>query len=355
MKTLLIGLLLAGTAFAESEEEYRAHHPVVRHLAGAHAGAEEKHEKSAPEFIIDHVSDGDEWEFEIPFPGIAHQPTVRLGEIFEGLRWEKVPGACSKKIEGPLSAMPSLGRFFEGCTDLRPTKATLMMWFAAALLILLVLVGVNRDKTKLVPSGVLPNVIEVLVLFVRDDIVYSSIGRKEGDRYVPYLCTVFFFILFMNWLGLVPNFGSATGQLSVTLVLAAFSFVIVQVAGIRAAGLGGYFAHLTAGTPVGMWILMIPIEFLGLFIKPFALMIRLFANMLGGHIALLFIIGLIFLLHPAMAVFSVPVGVGIYVLEIFVGILQAYVFTLLTALFIGQGVEMGAHGHHAEEAAGHGH
>jgi F-type H+-transporting ATPase subunit a len=342
MKTLLIGLLLATPALAEGEE------------GAARAGEKaEKKELTAPEFILEHVSDGDEWEFEIPVPGMAHQPTVHLGEIFEGLRWEKVPGACSKTIEGPLSAMPSLGRFFAGCTDLRPTKATLMMWIAASLLILVLAFGVNRDKKNLVPKGVLPNVIEVLALFVRDEIVYKSIGKKEGDRYTPYLCTVFFFILFMNWLGLIPNFGSATGQLSVTMVLAVFTFILVQIAGIRSAGIGGYFSHLTAGTPVALWPVMIPVEFLGLFTKPFALMVRLFANMLGGHMVLFFIIALIFMLHPAMAVVSVPVGVAIYMLEIFVGILQAYIFTLLTSLFIGQSVEMGHHGHEAE--GGHAH
>jgi F-type H+-transporting ATPase subunit a len=339
MKTLLIGLLFAMPALAEEAE--KAEH-------GEKA-------LTAPELILQDVSDGDEYEFEIPFPGVEHQPTLHLGELFHSLRWETVPGACSKKIEGPLSAMPSLGRFFEGCRDFRPTKEAVMMWIASALLILVLLVGVNRDKSKLVPKGVLSNVIEVLVLFVRDEIVYKSIGKKDGDKYVPYLTTVFFFILFMNWLGLIPNFGSATGQLSVTAVLAACTFSLVQIAGVRSAGVGGYLAHLTAGTPVVLWPVMIPVEFLGLFTRPFALMIRLFANMLGGHMVLLFIIGLIFMLHPAMAVVSVPVGVAIYMLEIFVGILQAYIFVLLSSLFIGQAVEMGAHGHHAEEEGAHAH
>ena len=102
------------------------------------------------------------------------------------------------------------------------------MWLAAGLLILLCFIGVSRDKSKLVPKGVLPNVVEVLVLFVRDEIAYKNIGKKEGDRYVAHLTTVFFFILFMNWLGLIPNFGSATGQLSVTMVLAVITFVLVQ-------------------------------------------------------------------------------------------------------------------------------
>jgi F-type H+-transporting ATPase subunit a len=225
-----------------------------------------------------------------------------------------------------------------------------MMWLAAGLLILLCIFGVNRDKSKLVPKGVLPNVIEVLVLFVRDEIVYKNIGKKDGDRYVPHLTTVFFFILFMNWLGLVPNFGSATGQLSVTLVLAVITFLLVQIAAIRSAGIGGYLGHLTAGTPPALWFIMIPVEVLGLFTKPFALMIRLFANMLGGHMVLFFIIGLIFMIHPALAPVSVGLGTAIYLLEIFVGILQAYIFTLLSALYLGQSVEMGHHGHGSDPA-----
>jgi F-type H+-transporting ATPase subunit a len=159
----------------------------------------------------------------------------------------------------------------------------------------------------------------------------------------------------MNWLGLIPNFGSATGQLSVTLVLATITFVLVQAASIKSAGLGGYLSHLTAGTPVAMWPIMVPVEFLGLFTKPIALMIRLFANMLGGHLVLFFILGLIFMLHPLAFAVSVPMASAIYLLEIFVGILQAYIFTLLSALFIGQGVEMGHHGHGDEHGEEHAH
>ncbi len=231
------------------------------------------------------------------------------------------------------------------------------MWIAGLLLVLSATLAVRRPKTDLVPRGVGANVVEVLVLFVRDELVYKTIGKKEGDRYVPYLTTVFFFILFMNWLGLVPNIGSATGQLSVTLVFAFATFFFVQVAAIRSAGIGGFLSHLTAGTPVLLWPVMIPVEVLGLFTKPFALMIRLFANMLGGHMVLFFIIGLIFMLHPGMAVVSIPLAIPIYLLEIFVGILQAYIFTLLSALYLGQSVEMGAHAHghddhaHAESAA----
>jgi F-type H+-transporting ATPase subunit a len=298
------------------------------------AGAEESPAKKTAAFIQHHVSDSHEWEFELPVPGVEHHPTVHLDHIFAGLKFETVPGSCTMETHGAGAAFPSAVRFFAGCYDLRPTKATLMMWIASFLLLLTVWVGVNRDKSKLVPKGLLPNVIEVLVLFVRDEIVYKNIGKKEGDRYVPYLTTVFFFILYMNWLGLIPNFGSATGQLSVTLLLAVLTFILVQIASIRSAGIGGYLAHLTAGTPVALWPIMIPVEVLGLFTKPFALMMRLFANMLAGHMVLFFIIGLIFMLHWGMFPFAIGLAVPIYLLEIFVGILQAYIFTLLTALYI---------------------
>ncbi|MBL8956761.1 MAG: F0F1 ATP synthase subunit A [Myxococcaceae bacterium] len=306
-------------------------------------GGHGKHDPAT--FILHHVSDDHVYEFEFPWV-TEHNPTIDFGTMFASWRIEQTPGACTAHVDGALGALaPSLARGFNGCIDLRPTKATFMMWLAALLLIVTLFFGVNRDKTKLVPKGLLPNLIEILVLFVRDELAYKNIGKKEGDRYVPHLLTVFFFILFMNWLGLIPNFGSATGQLSVTLVLASITFGLTQIASIRSAGLGGYLSHLTAGTPWGLWPIMIPVEFLGLFTKPIALMIRLFANMLGGHLVLFFILGLAFMIHPAAAVVSVPMASAIFVLEIFVGILQAYIFTLLTALFIGQGVEMGHHAH----------
>jgi F-type H+-transporting ATPase subunit a len=141
---------------------------------------------------------------------------------------------------------------------------------------------------------------------------------------------------------------TATGNLNVTAGLAICTFVVTQLAGIRAAGLGGYLAHLTGGVQWWLWPIMVPVEILGLFTKPFALTMRLFANMLAGHIVLFFILGLIFMLHPSLAVVSVPMAVAIYLLELFVAFVQAYVFTMLSAVFIGMGVAMA---HHHEEHA----
>ena len=141
-----------------------------------------------------------------------------------------------------------------------------------------------------------------------------------------------------------------------TLALALCTFVLTQIAGIRAAGIGGYLKHLTGGSPWWLWLIMIPVEILGLFTKPFALTVRLFANMLAGHIVLFFLLGLIFILgHAVVAVVAVPFGIFIYLLELFVAFLQAYIFTMLSALFIGMGVAMGHHDEHPHEEHGKAH
>jgi len=239
--------------------------------------------------------------------------------------------------------------------DLTPTKHAFWMWVAAALLILMFWFAAPK-KGQMVPHG-LAAMLEMVVVFVRDDIARKNIGQKEGDRYTPYLLNVFFFIFMMNALGLIPYCASATANIGVTLALALMTFFLTQAAGIRAAGFGGYLKHLTAGVHPALWPIMIPVEFLGLFTKPFALTIRLFANMVAGHIVIYFLIALIFILQTAwLALVSVPFAFGIYLLEIFVALVQAYVFTMLSALFIGFGVAMGHHEAHDAhgENAGHG-
>ena len=244
-----------------------------------------------------------------------------------------------------MSNFPSLGRFLNGCYDFRPTKAILMLWVASALLIFIALMARKRHANG-VPKGVLPHIVESLALFVRNEIVIPNIGKREAQRYTSYLTSLFFFILVVNWLGLIPGFFTGTGVIAVTAALAVVTFLLTQIAGIRSAGLGGYLAHLTGGVSPFLWPIMVPVELLGLFTKPFALLVRLFANMLGGHMVIFFLLSLIFVWTMGAAVVSVPLAIAIYVLEIFVGMLQAYLFVLLSALFIGQGVAMG----HAGEA-----
>jgi F-type H+-transporting ATPase subunit a len=233
-----------------------------------------------------------------------------------------------------------------GPVDLTPTRHVTMMWAAALILLLLVLLGVRGRK--LVPHG-LYNFVEVLVAFVRNEIAIPNMGKEHADRFVPYLTTAFFFILFMNLLGLVPWAATATGNLSVTMMMAAFTFVITQAAAVKSMGLKGFLAHLTGGVDRSLWWLwpvMVPVEILGLFTKPFALTVRLFANMIAGHFVILALLGLIFVISPWVAFGAVPMALGIFLLELFVALVQAYIFTMLSALFIGAGLS--SHGEHAE-------
>jgi len=213
-------------------------------------------------------------------------------------------------------------------------KHTVSMWIASALLLLTLAVGMR--KKALVPKG-LYSALESFVVFIRDDIAVQNIGH-DGVRYTPFLCTAFFFILFINLLGLIPipGVGTATGNLSVTVVLALFTFVMTQIAGMRAQGVVGYWTHLVpAGVPKWLYPIMLPVELLGLFTKPFALTVRLFANMLAGHIVIYFLIALTVLLSVYVWPVSVGFSLGIYMLELFVALVQAYVFTMLSAVFIG--------------------
>jgi F-type H+-transporting ATPase subunit a len=233
-----------------------------------------------------------------------------------------------------------------------PSKHLVMMWIASLILVALVLAGVRRRS--LVPRGVY-NFVEVLVNFVRADIAVKNIGERDADRFVPYLVTAFFFILFVNLFGLVPFAASATANLSVTVALALFTFFITQWVAIRAMGLRSYFAHLTGGVPKSLWPLwfvMVPVEFMGLFTKPFALTVRLFANMVAGHFVILALLGLIFALNSKwVALASVPMALAIFMLELFVAFVQAYIFTMLSSLFIGAGlVHHGDHDGHGDEA-----
>ena len=325
---VLFASLMATAAFAEE----------------GHGEPAEGEKEDVAGYILHHVSDSHEYEIEVPLSRehrAIHLPQIHLGN-------------CTPKLTDHGPVLPSLG---EGCVDLSITKHTVMMWLATLILVGSLLLWSNRDKTKLVPRGTGANLFEMLVLFVRDELAIKNIGKEEGPRYTPYLLTAFFFILFMNLLGLFPWMATATGNIAVTLALALCTFVITQVAGIRAAGFGGYLAHLTGGVAPWLWPIMIPVEFLGLFTKPFALTIRLFANMLAGHIVIFFLLGLIFMMgSAAVGLVAVPFSMGIYFLELFVAFVQAYVFTMLSALFIGMGVAMGHHHDHGHaEDHGHGH
>jgi len=219
--------------------------------------------------------------------------------------------------------------------DLSITKHVVFMWIASAILILTFIKVSRSYKKSLIPKGV-TNFTEVLILFVRDEIVKPTIGHGF-EKFLPYLLTVFFFILTCNFIGLIPYGSTATGNIAVTATLATISFFVIQIGGIMKNGLFGYFKGLLPhGLPTWLIPIMFIVELLGLFTKPFALAIRLFANMTAGHIVILALLGLIFILKTAVVIpVSIAFALFIYLLEILVALIQAYIFTMLSSLFIG--------------------
>ncbi len=341
------GLSLPGRAAAVGSEptaepgrEGAAHEGAAEgggHEAG-HAGGEAGEKHDIGEVMLHHVADS----YVLEFPGYCHgRPSwaceVDLHEAFGGaLRFgcDDATGKCA--------------------LDMTPTRQVVMMWIAAAALLVVVLSAARRRT--LVPHG-LYNFIETLVAFVRNEIAIPNMGAEHADRFVPYLVTAFFFILFMNLTGLVPWAATATANLSVTVMMALFTFVITQAAAVKAMGVGGFLSHLTGGVPKSLWplwFIMVPVEVMGLFTKPFALTVRLFANMVAGHFVILALLGLIFVISPWVALGAVPMALGIFLLELFVALVQAYIFTMLSALFIGAGLASHGHGE-GEEHAGHAH
>jgi F-type H+-transporting ATPase subunit a len=226
--------------------------------------------------------------------------------------------------------------------DISVTKHVVFLVLSAVLLLVLGVMAARSTAKSTVPSGV-RNLLEVVIVFVRDEIAVANMGTA-GLKYLPYLLSTFFLILFMNLFGLIPYGATPTANISVTAALAAIAFIMIQVAAIRAQGLGHYLAHLTGGTPLWLWPIMVPIEIIGLFTKPFALCMRLFANMTGGHIVVLALLGFIFLAKSFLiAPASVLFVVGIYLLELLVAFIQAYIFTMLTAVFMGLGMTSAEH------------
>lgn len=233
------------------------------------------------------------------------------------------------------------GHLYAGSVDLGPTKHLLFFGIAALVVIAIVQVSLRSYREGGVPTG-LGAAVEALVVFVRDEIAEKNIGH-DGRRFTPLLLSFFFFILVAALLGLMPFSATSTGNISVTLGLAFISFLAQQWGGISKFGVVHHFAGLVPpGLPKFLLPIMIPIEILSMFTKPFALMVRLFANMLAGHM----VITTLLLLIPLMAAISVPFGVFmipislglslfIMFLEILVAFIQAYIFTLLTAIFIG--------------------
>ncbi len=229
--------------------------------------------------------------------------------------------------------------------DFSITKSVVGMLFAGLLMLLLFSALARGYKKGPIPSG-FARVLEPLVIYVRDEIARPNIGEKKYRKYMGFLLTVFFFIWILNLLGLTPLGFNVTGNIAVTVCLALFTFFIVQFSGNKE-----YWKHIfwMPGVPVPMKIILMPIEILGMLTKPFSLLIRLFANITAGHFVVMSLIGLMILLKAQFGVvgstgISLILTLFISVIEILVAFLQAFIFTMLSSLFIGMAVA--DHDHH---------
>jgi F-type H+-transporting ATPase subunit a len=267
--------------------------------------------------------------------------------------WTTISESASDAAHGAAQAAPGpseiimhhildirYGHFYAFGLDFGPTRHLLYFGVAAAAVVLAIRIGLRGYRRGL-PKG-LGALIEILVVFVRDEIAEKSIGH-DGRKFTPLLCSFFFFILVAALVGLLPFQATATGNISVTMGLALVSFAAMQYAGVSRNGLVGHLKGLVPpGLPVWLVPIMIPVEILGMFTKPFALMIRLFANMLAGHVVvvtLLMLIPLMAATNALLGIGMIPISLGlalfVMLLELLVALIQAYIFTLLSAIFIG--------------------
>ncbi len=221
--------------------------------------------------------------------------------------------------------------------DFSITKAVIMMWISAAIIVAVFTLAFRTKK--LVPRG-LANFLEAIVVFLREDVFRPYLG-DHARRFSPFLLTIFFFILVNNLMGLVPPSIKATANISVTSGLALITFFVVVGSGIKQHGLKGYAAqYVPADVPWFVLVVLVPAEVLGLFTKHLALAIRLFANMFAGDVVLFAVLGFIFIFKSlAVAPFSVAGALAVDLLEILIDVIQAYIFTLLSAVFIGASLQ----------------
>jgi F-type H+-transporting ATPase subunit a len=260
--------------------------------------------------------------------------------------------------DGKLIAVDANGKWDKSVKfyDISLTRNVVQMLLALAFLVWIMITIAKRYQkgfgVKTAPSG-MQNFLEPVITFVRDEVAKPNLGAK-WEKYLPYLLTLFFFILINNIIGLIPGTANVTGNIAFTFVLGIISFIVILASSKK-----HYWGHIFwPPVPMGVKIILIPVEILGVFTKPFALMIRLFANMVAGHILIICLISLIFILGAlnqyvglGFAPVSIAFTIFIYFIEILVAFLQAFIFTMLSAVFIGQAFE-GGHddvNHHADE------
>ena len=294
------------------------------------------------EYIMSHIQDDRVFEFFNPFDSKdANQDGYYFTKKIKlDYHWNK------------LNNIPFIANIFSWSWDpsssLSPiqnknqlilNKQLIMILLACILIILLFALGYK--KNKIVQSGI-GNLLEVFVIFIRDEVVYPNMGEKQGRRFLPLILTFFFFIVTLNLLGLIPGSATATASFSITVALALVTFFTYIIFGNK-----DFWKHIFATPGVPFWLLpiMIPVELIGLLTKPFALSVRLLANMNAGHIIIYAFLGIIINMGSEwVAIGSVPMALAINMLEIFVAFLQGYIFSLLSSIFIGMAVL--EHEHH---------
>jgi F-type H+-transporting ATPase subunit a len=319
----------------------------------------------AAEVIMEHIMDNHEYHFadlnghaiSLPLPVIIYSKERGL-DVFMSSKFEHGHKTYKgyKMEHNHIFAVNDNGVVDASVKlyDLSLTRNAVQLLLASVLLVILMLkvAKAYRERGNRAPTG-FQNLVEPVITFVRDEVGKPNLGRKY-QKYMPYLLTVFFFILINNLLGLIPGSANVTGNIAFTLVLAFISMLVILFSTN-----GHFWGHIfwPPGVPILVKLILIPVEFAGVFIKPIALMIRLFANMVAGHIVIICFISLIFIFGAMSKVAGVgfaPVSLAftifIYLIEILVAFIQAFIFTNLTAVFIGQAFETGhGEGHDQHE------
>ena len=370
VKSLLVAVFsvfaLGFSGYAQEHKEGETGHESTVHLEDTKKEEETKFD--ANEVIFGHVMDAHEFHFfswkgadghdhhaTIPLPVILYSTTKGFSTFMSSAFEHGHKEVNGYKLEGnhivPVDAN-------EKVYDFSLTRNVVQMIIALTVLVLLMTSVARRykkgDGITRAPNG-FQNAVEPVIMFVRDEVAKPNLGHKY-KKFMPFLLTVFFFILINNIFGLIPGSANVTGNIAFTAVLGVISLLVINFSGNK-----HYWGHIfNPPVPMGVKIIMIPVEILSIFTKAFALIIRLFANMLAGHIIIICLVSLIFIFSNISKVAGIgfsPISVAfaafIYIIEVLVAFIQAFIFTNLTAVFIGQAVEEGHH--HEDDHAQHGH
>jgi len=331
---------------AKGEEKLNMKEVIFGHIMDAH----EFHF-----FSIKHT-DGTETAVSIPLPVILYSPQKGFSFFMASKFEEGKEEVDGYKLEnGKIVPVDASVKVY----DFSLTRNVVQMILALALLVWIMTSIAKKYKSgqgvTSAPKG-MQSLLEPVIAFVRDEVAVPNLGYKSG-KYLPYLLTIFFFILINNIFGLIPGTANVTGNIAFTVVLGVISFIVTLASSNK-----HYWAHIfnPPGVPLGVKFILVPVEFLSMFLKPFSLIIRLFANMVAGHIIIICLISLIFIFGEKMGAgagwgaspLSIAFTIFIYFIEVLVAFLQAFIFTTLTAVLIGGAIE-GDHSHDDAHAAAH--